>query len=233
MKYFITILFLILGLTGFSQDRLTITFGTGVGQYKMEDLKKFQKQHEYWSGNVLETVDNFPAHFFYSGEATVRISKLFSVGLIYRLQSTGCKSAYSDYSGVWRIEQKLKSDNAGILVDFSLLTKNKFSMALQGRAYYAWTKYEYAEKMQLYDYSLDNTYNTIHKDKSIMLNPDVSFSYDILKNISLNLTTGYCFDFKGQLENVTTPVPGWNWIPTTLEYDWSGLRIGLSASYKF
>ena len=233
MRYYITILFLSIGLAGFSQERFTITFGTGVGQYKMEELKNFQELKEYWSGNILGTVDNFPAYFFYSGEAMVRINKLFSIGLVYRLQSTGCKSAYSDYSGVWRIEQKLKSDNAGILVDFPLLTKNKFAVAFQGRVYYAWTTFEYNEKQQLYDYPQEVAYKTIHRDKSVMLSPDLSFSYNILKHISLNLTTGYCFDTKGQLENVTTLFPGVSWVPTTSEYDWSGLRIGLSASYKF
>jgi len=67
------------------------------------------------------------------------------------------------------------------------------------------------------------------KGNSIALNPDVCFSYYVLQNLSVNLTTGYCFDFKGDLE-IDAPFSGYSWIQKS---DWSGLRIGLSTSYKF
>jgi len=234
MKHVLTIVLLVI-ISGCSlaQDRFKLTLGTGLAQYKMDDLKEIQDtQENFFDGFELERVDNFPMYLFYSGEASVRIQKIISVGLIYRLQSTGCKSAYSDYSGVFKIEQIVKANNAGVLVDVDLWNKNKFFLSGQTRIYYGWTVLKYKEYVEIYaiDSGLYNSTSEL-KSESVMINPDITFSYEITNHFFANLSVGYCIDFKGDIKNRGQTVRSFK--GGDLQTDWSGFRLGLSASYKF
>ena len=232
MKAALLPFFLLTSLMCFSQEKFTITLGTGIGQYKMQELKSFQHDLEWFANldGILETIDEFPPYLFYSGEVAMQLKNRFAIGLIYRFQSTGAKSAYSDYSGVLRLEQHLRANNVGILLDFTAWKKSKYALSAQLRAYQSWTT-GYFERELFIHGSTDGieTMSGDLKGNSIALNPDVCFSYYVLQNLSVNLTTGYCFDFKGDLE-IDAPFSGYSWIQKS---DWSGLRIGLSTSYKF
>ncbi|HMG88500.1 MAG TPA: hypothetical protein VK589_00520 [Chryseolinea sp.] len=234
MKHALTIVFLVI-FSGCSlaQGRFKLTIGTGLGQYKMDDLKEIQDtQENYLEGYDLERIENFPMYLYYSGEASVRIQKIISVGLLYRLQSTGCKSAYSDYSGVFKIEQIVKANNAGVLVDVHLWNKNKFSLSGQTRIYYGWTDLKYKEYLEIYALvsGLHNSTAEL-KSESVMINPDLTFSYELTKHFFANLSVGYCIDFKGDITNRGQTVR--NFEGEVLQTDWSGFRLGLSACYKF
>ena len=236
MKHALTIILLVI-ISGcsFAQDRFKLTLGTGLGQYKMDDLKEIQDtQENFFDGLDLERVENFPMYPYYSGEASVRIQKIISVGLLYRLQSTGCKSAYSDYSGVFKIEQIVKANNAGILVDVDLWNKNKFSLSGQTRIYYGWTVLKYKEYLEIY--SIDSgVYNSTAelKSESVMINPDITFSYELTQHFFANLSLGYCTDLRGDITNTGNDQTVRNFNGEIMQTDWSGFRFGVSASYKF
>ena len=236
MKHALTLVFLvIIAGSSLAQDRFNLTLGTGLGQYKMDDLKEIQDtQENYLEGYGLERVENFPMYLYYSGEASVRIQKMISVGLLYRLQSTGCKSAYSDYSGVFKIEQILKANNAGVLVDVHLWNKNKFFLSGQARIYYGWTVLKYKEYLEIYaiDSGLYNSTSEL-KSESVMINPDLTFSYEITNHFFANLSVGYCVDLKGDITNTGNNQPVINFKGEVMQTDWSGFRLGLSASYRF
>lgn len=235
MKHALAIVFLVIGADClFAQDRFKVTLGTGLGQYKMDDLKEFQDiQEAFFDAYELDRIDNFPAYMYFGGEISVRIHRIISLGLIYRLQSTGCKSSYSDYSGVLQVEQLVKANNAGLLVDFQLWNKNKMSLSGQTRIYYNWTDLKNKQYLNIYSVDDDLLNNTAElKSSSVMINPDISFSYEIFDRLLANLSAGYCIDFKGDLES-TSGQPLRNFEGESLQSDWSGFRIGLSASYKF
>jgi hypothetical protein len=218
-----------------AQKRFKVTAGAGIGSYKMADLKKLQEDITIlYNREYLETVDNFPMYFFYSGEISYDLNKSVGVGLIYRLQSTGAASSYSDYSGVYKIEQRLKANCMGILFDFNLWEKNKLRLSSQIRIYYSWTNMELTEYLHLT--GIDNDIVDLRAEfisKSIMTNPDVTVGYEVFDNVLLNLSAGYCIDFQGDLKNKTnnSPLNGFNGYP--LQSDWSGIRMNLSAAYRF
>jgi len=235
MKHALAIVLLVIGADClFAQDRFKVTLGTGLGQYKMDDLKEFQDlQEAFFDAYKLERIDNFPMYMYYSGEASVTIHRIISLGVIYRLQSTGCKSSYSDYSGVFNVEQVVKANNAGLLVDFQLWNKNKLSLSGQTRIYYGWTNLKGKQYLRINSVDDDLLNNIFEfKSSSVMINPDITFSYEIFDRLFANLSAGYCIDLKGDLKT-TSGQPLRNLGGEVLQSDWSGIRIGLSASYKF
>lgn len=233
MKYLLSIVFAFLvSFHVTAQDRFKVTIGSGIGSYRMDDLKRLQ---ENFRGNVglLETVDNFPMYFFYSGELSYNVGDNVGLGLIYRLQSTGASNAYSDYSGIYTLEQRLIANCAGVLFDFNLWKKNKLKLSSQIRTYYGWTNLELSEYLRIYSIDSDLVdFKADFKSKSVMANPDVTVGYKILDQVFLNFSVGYCIDFEGDLKDHSG-----NYIPDAygnpVQSNWSGIRLGLSASCKF
>lgn len=236
MKYLLTIICTVLiCFYSTAQNLFEVTVGSGIGSYKMNDLKELQENLRFYIGGpeILETVDNFPAYFFYSGEVSVNVNRVLSLGLIYRLQSTGAASSYSDYSGVYKIEQVVKANCAGILLDVHLLKKHKLRLSSQLRTYYGWTNMKLKGSLHINSVGTNiMDFTTVYKSKSVMINPDIIVGYEVIPHVSLNFSAGYCLDFKGDLKNSNdSALRDLNGV--TMQSDWSGIRLGLSASYQF
>jgi hypothetical protein len=234
MKYLVIIVGLFASTNALSQDRFSLAIGAGIGTWKMEGLKKFQdKEERYWNPDYASVIDDFPAGPFYSAEAAFRVGNRISFGLVYRTHAAESKSEYAGVNVQQKLQQKAKADNIGILVDYRVWQKNKFSLSGQARVLYGWTKVKFTYDDVFYWMDPPSYHNEVTDEgTSIMLNPDVCFSYGVLKHLSLSLTVGYCFDFKGELENAPGAFPSTVWMED-VTYDWSGARIGFSTSFKF
>lgn len=224
--------------SSFGQDRFTLSIGTGIGTYRMHDLKSYQSAKEAQMGGVpFKRVHDFPAYPYYFGEVLYRINSRWSLAANYQIQSTGCKSAYSDYSGMLTYKLKLIGNVVGIGADFRVWEAGKLSIATQLRVAYAKTRMYEANYLDLYGepgspFSERDKYET----KSIMVTPGIAVSYSLIAHFYLNVYVGYCFDMKGDLE-ISQLLGPFFWFRDPYwpgaKVDWSGLRAGVSASYKF
>jgi hypothetical protein len=233
-KHLLTFCCVIVSILSQAQGRFSISLGTGLGIYKMDDLKRFE---EYVGTDQMKTIDNYPPFLFWSGEASMKIAKKIRVGLVYELNSTGYKSAYSDYSGVIKAEHVIKSDNAGIFIGWQFWQQNKFSLSTQLRTYYTWSELKRHYYFTIYT-PLESHESTFkYFSHSFSMIPDVKLAYCVLERFSLNLSLGYCYDFRGDLTTNTSS--GSHYLPKPPNFnersqsDWSGLRLGLSTTYHF
>jgi hypothetical protein len=147
--------------------------------------------------------------------------------VIYRLQSTGARASYSDYSGSLTTEQWIHSNNVGLVADFCIWSANRISLSAQMRAYYGFTKYRLNQQLELGTGWVPTPWNVESNSTSILLNPDVTASYNVWDNLYLNVHAGYAIDFKGMVDLLEMPGQ------TQTQFDWSGVRLGVSAAYKF
>jgi hypothetical protein len=233
MKYAVLVLCFALSFQGVSQERFSFNIGIGYGAYKMEELKKFHDAQEYfWGRGRLKNTADFPAAVFYSVEMAYRINK-FAVGIIYRNQSTNYRTRYADGIITFDSQQEVESDNAGIMLSYQVWEHKKFSMSVQVRTYHGWTDVKWTQFQENLDVPEVNFNRKVNDDgRSFMLDPDLTHSYDASKHFSIHFTVGYCFDFKAKLNEGSYRFPGDYWAPFG-KSDWSGLRLGLSTSYKF
>ena len=232
--YLVTFCIVIVLIPSYAQDRFSISLGTGLGTYKMADLKLFEENS--LSPN-LKTINNYPPYLFWLGEVSIKIAKDFRVGLIYALNSTGYKAAYSDYSGAISSEHIIESNNAGTIVGWQFWQRNKFSLSAQLRTYYSWSKLKRQYFTTFYT-PLESQKSTFkYFSQSFSLTPDVKLDYRVLDRVSLNLSLGYCYDFRGDLKQNSSN--GNPYLPKPPNYrepsqsDWSGFRLGLSATFHF
>lgn len=93
----ISIIFFAIPFAAHAQN-LQVGGGATYGTFKMQALKDFLKPS---SGFYLpvKVVDNFPSNIGYNIWASMNVIPSFSTGLIVGLNSTGGRSAYSDYTG--------------------------------------------------------------------------------------------------------------------------------------
>lgn len=226
--------FLLVGFICTAQDLHHYRFavGMGIGSYSMKDLKGFE-QYQTVPGlprPVLKNTDNFPAYYFYSAEVSRLLFKKIWIGLAYRLQSTGYKSSYEDYSGYLQIENIVRSDNAGFIFGVPLVKLNRFQFSVDCRLYYTWTQSTPSIDLEIFKQQIEPVgyypSSVTLKSKNITVVPGVDFSYAIFDRISVGVSAGYCYDFKGELKYNSGD-------DAYLKSDWSGLRIGLSTYYSF
>jgi hypothetical protein len=224
---------LLITLTCFSQ-KYSITIGTGLSQFKHDDLKSLQSLLEYQARPLgLKTIDNFPPYFYYSGEVSRKLGNVFSVGLVYRLESTGYKSSYSDYSGIIKFQQTLVLQEAGILVKYKFKELDKIVLSANLYTYLGWSDVDIDSYFNLYGSNSEYIESVSLESRSILINPEFCAGYPVTKQFSLHLTAGYCVDFKGKLNAKDSGRQLQFPDGTNVKTDWSGFRVGLSISIQF
>jgi hypothetical protein len=231
---FICILYMALAVPGMAQKKYSISIGSGLGTYAMNDLKELQTANELNFQGLLETVDDFPPYLYYSGEVTRKFGKSFSAGVAYRFESTGYKSSYSDYSGSISFEQVLQVNQIGLVIAYEFLNRNKVLLSAQLRGYYSWTSCDYMSQLILTTAQYSNEQSFSFVSNSIMFNPAFNLAYPVLNKLSLHLTVGYCLDFQGELKlksnpDITIILPD----QSSVSSNWSGFRGGLAVSFSF
>jgi hypothetical protein len=221
-------------IPGMAQKKYAISVGTGLGSYSMDDLKEFQDANESNFQDLLKTVDDFPAYVYYRGEITRKFGNKFSAGATYRFESTGYKSSYSDYSGSISFQQTLQVQQAGIVMGYEILKRNKVSLSAQLRGYYSWTACDFEYRVALTGSPTVLLESVDFESNSTMINPAFNLAYAVLDRLSLHVTVGYCLDMRGELKLKNKPE-----YPLTLpdqspvKSDWSGMRAGLAVSFSF
>lgn len=238
MRIIVTaIVVIIFSLQASGQHKFNVLVGSGIGSYNHGDLRDWQNSIEgNWRNLGLETIDDFPSYVFYTGEISGEVVDRFSVGLVYRFESTGYKSSYADYSGHVQFQQELKMHGLGVVMRYDVLQQKKITVAAQLRTYYTKSTIDMQGELFL---APSNGYNESlkYKSNSWIVSPGVDVSYALADRISVHATIEYSVDFKGKLELESFnfyPYPTLYFIPPeNTETDWSGIRLGLGVAYHF
>lgn len=123
MRKFGIILFVIfqisLPITLFSQE-LNFILGSGVGSYKMDDLKEFNNIVLKSLPFDARITNNFPIYWNYKSSILYSFKKLLTAGITWSYQSTGSRLSRVDYSGVYSFDSRIRSSTPGIIIELFL-----------------------------------------------------------------------------------------------------------------
>lgn len=208
-----------------------IGFETGVGTYRMDQLKELNAALVFPFDTKL--MSDFPAFIYYQSSIH-RIFNQSSLGLSVAFQSTGSKISRKDYSGEYYFNNTVYSSS--LCVNYEKLITSFKSLNFN----------VYSEAGAIYSYLVMKEFlqinNTVIADDltelvafNYIFEPGINFSYQFSK-IALGLNIGYAvqigngaFHLHGEKEAILIePDTGDKVTP-----DWTGIRVGLSVGYQW
>lgn len=226
---YITLLFL--SVFGYGQD---VHFGiqTGMGSYKMKDLHVLNKSLAAPLPSDNPIISDLPPYVYLQAEADLGFLKnRFSIGFVVSAHSTGSRVFYSDYSGIYRFDQKISDYTLGSIFkarlfrfpkfDIDAYTEFGFSTTTLTTDEYFQIGSEFVERKQSYDSS------------PAYLEPGLRFNYRI-KKMTVGLNAGYAVGIGDTFTIIGNEIIILS-NPATRERilsDWTGFRFGITASFK-
>jgi len=233
MNKILYIIVLVLALDNYiySQD-LKVGFTTGIGIYSMSGLKTINKEIAQSLPFDTQVVSDFPPYFNYQPTVVMKFAE-FSFGLVYTFQSTGSRISGKDYSGEYRFDMKVNSNNPGIYGEINILSKNKYKFSIYSNAGLVFSNLKMNEYFNLQDTVLTDA-STKFKALNYYFEPGIKATYSLSPELSLAVNAGYFVQFgdKGFYEEsnkenrLMDPI---NQKP--VNSDWNGFRLEISVYY--
>lgn len=211
---------------GIEGQEISVGMTTGLGTYSMTDMKELNSA--IFPEFDARLVSDFPPYVFF--QPALKFSWIrFSLGLEYSYQSTGSRISAKDYSGEYRFDMMVHSNNAGLALGWELIRKNKGRISAGIKGGFAFSGLElnyYLELINSVKYDNSNYLKATH----YYFEPCLEFDYFIIQKLSIGLQGGYYFDIGNNPYKtdftLTNPDKGISVGP-----DWKGLRIGIAISY--
>jgi hypothetical protein len=233
MRKFLLITFAFCLLSSFvTAQSFTVSFETGIGQYKMDELKKINDF--VVSGLPFDTkiVSDFPVYWYYLPGIFIK-GETYTAGATLGFQSTGSRVSGEDYSGEYRLDMKISSYLPGFYGEFYGRNPRKLKLAGYGsfgmsRGYMVMHEYFMVVDTTVIDQK--NEYYSI----TYFFQPGIKLNYNLGSicfglNMGYNLTFGgHAFYLDGNADNTLHDLK----TNKTVSPDWSGFRLGLSVSYS-
>jgi hypothetical protein len=180
----------------------------------MSDLKNIQNSFS----PIAHQIQNFPPYFFYRGRVMMEINH-FRAGLAYGFASTGARSDYEDYSGHLRMDQKVSSNNIGIIIGRSLPINERWNGGFNLIRWNTFSNISITQSVALTASSQQATQQSTFTSSSSMYELDGDLYYKLSSRLSVGLFAGYNFDLKGSSKA--------NGQTYNFKTDWSGIRTGV------
>jgi len=208
---------------------LKIGIQTGIGMYRMNELKGFTTSVYQSLPFEAGITSNYPPFFYYKPVFLLSFKK-FNVGIQASYSSTGSRISSKDYSGEYLFDTKIHCLAPGLHADlslFSIRTKSKVYLYSEGG--FAFSRLELSESLTVYDEELLNSSYSF-KVRNYYIEPGLKFGYTIYRFISAEITAGYFIQF-GKRELKTDENEMILEDNHAIHSDWTGLRCGLSIIF--
>jgi hypothetical protein len=111
------------------QERFVLRAKNGWATYSMSQFKKYQ---DLVIENLLvdaKITDQYPSYFYQQFQILAENKQGYLRGLVLDFASTGGRIAYSDYSGSYRYDQKLKKVGIGAHLEEQLFKNKHFQVS--------------------------------------------------------------------------------------------------------
>ena len=218
-KIFIAIL-LFESFTGLLAQKYEIGFTTGYSSFAMHDLKSSLENDFKQIPFEAKIVSSFPSWISF-GSYFLRKLGIYSIGVEYDFNSTGCRISSVDYSGRYNFDELLNSHSFGVVNSFRFLKLGNFRAEAGVTMGYLYSTIKTTEYFQLGDTSM--TISASYYSDSFFIEPQLSVTYSF-PFMRIGAEFGYVFDKGGVIK---TEKGEKTLIPR--ETDWSGYRIGIKA----
>lgn len=231
IKKFTIALTLILILSpALSGQTFRASFTTGVGTYRMQNLKTYLEIVNESLPFSPEIVDAFPPYLWYAASFSVRLGD-FQAGVTANYNSTGSRVSLKDYSGEYLSDRKLRAFSPGLFTGYQFppLT-DALSLKASAELGMIFSTMEVDESLIVGDITIDD-YDASFGAFNLYAGPSLRLAYDIMPDISLDLNAGYIIQFDGgyfKPKDQDSYTGNYKMRP-----DWTGLRCGLSVTVDF
>jgi len=230
-KIWLTLTAALLSITLFSQE-LQFEYQTGIGHFKMTELKTFLKSHTGLLPFDPVLTDDFPRYFFHHPSILVSWNR-FEAGLTWTHTSTGARYSLQDYSGEYLLESRLKANGPGLLFNLCLNPKNRIGVLIGNRIGWLATRMTLIETLYLNELKkVDEEF--IFRSGDVIWEPGIKVTCPI-SVFQLHLYSGYSFMLQGKgfhTEQDGEKIP-LNFRGEPVHAGWSGLRWGGGVAVSF
>lgn len=207
-----------------SGQKLSVSLEPGFGSYSMDGLKEL-------NSNIIKSLpleakitDNFPNQPFLSGSIVYQNDNPVYYGISVGYYTTGSRISYKDYSGELKIDNIISAYTPGMLIGANLTNK---ILTLKGEVNLAFSM----SKLEIVEKILNETDELNLESNSFQLEPRIRLTY-FWNNFEFGLRSGYLIDFGSKYNLEDNPDAFLeNDENKAIKSNWSGLRIGISATY--
>lgn len=207
---------------GFSWD-----VRTGFGIYDLKDIKALQLELiQATNLTHIKPVERFPNSIFYSISSNYSIRPKHTVGFDFSYYTTGGRNHIKDYSGEYKLDMLLNGYRGGTKYMYYNRVYDKIYFGVQLGGGCIFSNLDIDENLKVVDEVItDEAYE--FTSWGLYIEPSVLLSYNLFKDININLTSGYEKDFEGELHSKKDKNQK---LDRTI--DWSGLKISLGINYR-
>ncbi len=198
-------------------QKYEIGFTTGYSSFSMKELKA---DLEKSAGNMpfeTKVVADFPAWISFGGYA-LRSLGIWSLGVSYDFNSTGCRISSGDYSGKYLFDELLQCHSFGLINSFRVATLGRWRAEVRLTVGYNYSTLKTDEYLQVLDTSI--SYSASYYSDSFYGEPAVMVSYSF-PFFRIGADFGYLFDSGGTIMTKSSK-------EMPFDTNWSGFRIGIN-----
>ncbi len=223
------ILLILISSVAYSQQ-LKLALNSGLGFYKMEDLKEITSG--VFEGLPLDAklISNYPSFLFYKPGVYISFNN-FNLGVHGALNSTGSRISVKDYSGEYSFDTRIKSLAPSIYVDFTLFSFRKTSkLMISAEGGILFSELSIKENLKVFEQEISNA-SIDFKSENYFVEPGLKIEYALNSHISIEFHGGYLIQLGESGFDTYFYYPPYYYKEAPFGPDWSGFRIGVTIVF--
>lgn len=203
-------------------------FGLGYATFDLQSIKDAQNNALRFANlDNIKATESFPNRAFGSFFFGYEFRNKSSLGFTYSYYSTGGRNAVADYSGEYKLDLELEANQYGLCYDIKKSLSDKFALGGSFSAGILLNEYDITEVF-IINGSPRINYEVNLEGFNIYLEPAVVATYTIVNDLNCFLKVGYEKNITKELYLSTDKEQ-----KSTLDADWTGVRISTGIYYTF
>lgn len=212
-------------------QNIKIGMQTGLGSYKMDELKWFTSSIYKSLPFQAKIISNYPSYIYYKPSIVLSYNNL-SLGFQIAQYSTGSRISSKDYSGEYLFDTKINGTALGYYIDFggfSVFKKFKISPFLESGIIFS--EFKLKEYFTLNSVEITNSTFKL-KSKNYYSSVGFKIEYTISKLFCAEINSGYSVQY-GKINLKTDQGGSIHGNHGDIQPSWEGLQTGFALFFTF
>lgn len=213
----------------YTQD-LSIGIQSGIGSYKMKDLKEINATIIRTLPFEAKITSNYPPFLYYKPSVLISFENI-SFGFQFSIISSGSRISSKDYSGEYKFDNKIKGLIPGLILEATIISINeKFKIVILTEGGIINSELRSKETLFVNEEEIVNE-SYFFKSKNYHLSPGFKLKYELNQYFNIELNSSYFIQVgDNNLKNrdVEREIFNQDYSKTS----WNGTRIGMSFVFN-
>lgn len=213
----------------FKLNKIKVGILSGYAFYGQEDLTSVNQSVIKSLPFEVSTINDFDPVFFFGAYSLYGVFGHFSLGPAYEYHYIGSRLGAKDYSGTFSYDQFVHTHQAGLKVDYSLITLSRTVFNVEIYAGANFTYWKIISNLQLGnngEYS--EHYQNRFKGLSWNISPAFKIEHKLFSQVYLLGAVSYSYDLKKKYHNLQNMN-----LDVLKTPDWKGLKLSLGLEFNF